>query len=234
MSTHVRERVSRLNLKPMRISARPLGLTPGEMVAAALTVIFFASAVVYYFTALAPERERLRALEATMESQQQILRTSLADLKSPDSAPKSDAPTDALNSLLLFKTQYLKPLNKGRIDLINEINALAKKNNTQLTSGIEMSLQSVVEDDPSKEPKKNSNKTKESLDVFPHLAIHFEVAGPYANLRGFIAELEKSRQFLVFDSVNLTSVEAGEGEGGRGGGASGINLSINMTAYFQP
>jgi hypothetical protein len=233
MSTEVREHASRLNMKPTRVSARPLGLTPGELVAAALAIIFFAAAVVYYFTALAPERERLKALEATMESQQQVMRASLADMKSPDVAPQTDAPTDALNSLLLFKGQHLKPLNKGRIDLINEINALAKKNNAQLTSGIEMSLQSVVQDEQSDSSKKN-NKKKESLDVFPHLAIHFEVAGSYASLRGFISELEKSRQFLVLDSVNLTSIEAGGGEGGSGGGASGINLSINMTAYFQP
>lgn len=233
MSTQVREHASRLNLKPMRVSARPLGLTPGELVAAALAIIFFVAAVVYYFTALAPEQERLSALEATLESQQQVLRASVADLKSPDAAPQTDAPTDALNSLLLFKSQYLKPLNKGRIDLINEINTLAKKNSTQLTSGIEMSLQSVAQDEPADSSKKKGNKEKDSLDVFPRLAVHFEVAGQYASLRSFIAELEKSHQFLVLDSVNLTSVEAVDGEGGRGGG-SGINLSINMTAYFQP
>jgi len=234
MSTHVRERVSRFDIRQAKISSMPLGLTPGELVAALLTLIFFVSAAVYYFASLKPERERLATLEATMESQQQVLRTSLANLKPSDAAPATDAPTDALNSLVAFKSQYLKPVNKGRIDLLNEINALAKKNNTQLTSGIDMSFQSVVEEEEAKSSKKGG-KNKADLDVFPRMSVHFEVAGQYSNLRAFIAELERSKQFLVLDSVTLTTMDAGEGEGGRSSAAgAGINLSINLTAYFQP
>lgn len=233
MSTHVRERVSRFDLRQVKVSSRPMGLTPGELVAALLTVIFFASAAVYYFTSLRPERERLATLEATMESQQQVLRTSLANLKPSEAAPVTEGPTDALNSLVSFKSQYLKPVNKGRIDLLNEINALAKKNNTQLTSGIDMSFQEIVVEDESK--SRRGGKNKAELDVFPRMSVHFEVAGQYSNLRAFIAELERSKQFIVLDSVNLTTLEAGAGEGGRSSAAgSGINLSINLTAYFQP
>ncbi|HYP26844.1 MAG TPA: GspMb/PilO family protein [Blastocatellia bacterium] len=234
MSTHVRERVSRFDFRQVNVSARPLGLTPGELVAALLTLIFFVSAAVYYFASLKPERERLATLEAAMASQQQVLRTSLADLKPSDAAPVTDAPTDAMNSLLSFKSQYLKPVNKGRIDLLNEINALAKKNNTQLASGIDMSFQPVVVEDESKSSKRGG-KNKADLNVFPQMSVHFEVAGQYSNLRAFIAELERSKQFIVLDSVTLTSIEATDGEGGRSSAAgSGINLSINLTAYFQP
>jgi len=35
----------------------------------------------------------------------------------------------------------LRPLASGRIALINEINALAKKHNVQLTSGIDMPVE---------------------------------------------------------------------------------------------
>jgi hypothetical protein len=234
MSTQVKERVSRFALKPSSVSGMPFGLTARETVAALLAIAFFASAVIYYFTSLKPERERLKGLEAALDSQQQVLRASLASLGSADTKVETDEPTDALNSLQVFKSQYLKPLNKGRIDLINEINGLAKKNNTQLTSGIQMSLQSVEPEDEAAATKKKNAKKKADFDAFPHLSIHFEVAGSYSSLRAFIAELERSKQFIVLDSVNLTSVEATAGEEGRSPAGAGINLAINMTAYFQP
>ncbi len=213
----------------------PFGLTAREMVAALLAIAFCVSAVIYYFTSLKPERERLKGLEAALDSQQQVLRTSLASLGSAETKVETDEPTDALNSLQVFKSQYLKPLNKGRIDLINEINGLAKKNNTQLTSGIQMSLQSVEPEDEGAATKKKNVKKKADFDAFPHLSIHFEVAGSYSSLRAFIAELERSKQFIVLDSVNLTSIESTAGEGGQNVAAgAGINLAINMTAYFQP
>jgi hypothetical protein len=115
---------------------------------------------------------------------------------------------------------------------LNEINTLARKNGVQLASGIEMRLQEVEQPGDEKSSRKSS-KEKEALNVFPRMLVHFEVAGQYSNLRSFISQLEKSNQFLLLDSVNLTSAEAGEGRGGSGGG-SGINLSINLSAYFQP
>ncbi|HKG23281.1 MAG TPA: GspMb/PilO family protein [Blastocatellia bacterium] len=235
MSTQVKDRVSRLAVRQSRVSNMPLGLTPRELVAAALAIAFFLSVIIYYFTSVKPERERLKVLEATMEAQQQVIRASIAGLKPTDASSDINAPTEALNSLQVFKSQYLKPLNKGRIDLLNEINGLAKKNSAQLTSGIEMSLQSVDAEDESKPSKKKSSTNKAEMNVFPRLAIHFEVAGSYSSLRALIAELEKSKQFIVLDSINLTSIDASGEEGGpRGAGGSGINLSINMTAYFQP
>ena len=144
----------------------------------------------------------------------------------------------ALDSLQAFKSEHLRPLASGRIALINQINALAKKNSVTLTSGIDMPLEKAAE-----VADEDSNKRKKSEDlynVFPHMNMHFTVFGQYANVRSFINELEHNKQFLVIKSVNIASQEEKTGEdgggrrGGRGGSISGLTLTVEAAAYFQP
>ena len=80
------------------------------------------------------------------------------------------------------------------------------------------------------------------LDVFPKAEFAFTVVGQYADLRGFLNEIEHSKQFLVINSLGLTNVESKLGpRAGKGaamaagpGPAGGISLSVGMTAYFRP
>jgi hypothetical protein len=65
------------------------------------------------------------------------------------------------------------------------------------------------------------------------------VFGPYKSLRGFLAELERNKQFLVIDSVGLVNQEIKATTGrGRGqaaeSGVSGIALTLEVWAYFRP
>jgi hypothetical protein len=79
-------------------------------------------------------------------------------------------------------------------------------------------------------------KTDDLLSAFPSVGFRFTVFGQYTNVRTFINELERAKQFVVVNSVNLTNQEARtSSRRARGGeGASGIMLTIEMSAHFQP
>jgi hypothetical protein len=244
VSTQVRERVSGLQVRPVGVRRLPFGLSAAELVATLIAVVLIVSAMVYYFSTLRPEQDKLHSLEQQAEDQQKSI---MAAAKAPGDVPRNDddVKKDALESLEAFKNNHLKSFSSGRIDLIKEINALAKKNNVILTSGIDMGAragESSTEADKSGEKrsdKKGSSRTKKTddiINVYPNVNFRFTVFGQYANLRTFINELEHEKQFLVINSINLTNQEAkSSGRRGRGeGGMGGIMLSIEMSAYFKP
>ncbi|HEX8184458.1 MAG TPA: GspMb/PilO family protein [Blastocatellia bacterium] len=232
MSSQVRERPSRVEVRSAKRVALPFGLSSMEIVAAALALLFFVVVLVYYFTSFRPEQSRLRELEERLRQQDVIVNAAPAggDTTAPASTGKA-----ALSTLEAFKSERLRPLSSGRIALQNELNALIKKNSLQLTSSIETRMDAVKDDaDPAASRRR---KIEDTLSVFPRQSVHFTVFGQYPNLRAFITDLERNKQFLVIQSINLTTQEDREEGGGRrqkASGAAGVMLSIDLTAYFQP
>lgn len=232
MSSQVRERVSRVEYRSDARVAGPFGLSSTEVVAAALALIFFVVVIVYYFTSLSPAHARLRQLEQRLREQDVIVSSAPVGGETP--APVVTG-KEALNTLETFKTERLRPLSSGRIALQNELNALIKKNGLQLTSSIETHLEATKDDTDQAATRRR--KLEDMLSVFPRQSIHFTVFGQYANHRAFLSDLEHNKQFLVIKSINFTTQEdKGEGGGGRhrASAASGIMLSVDLTAYFQP
>lgn len=212
----------------------PFGLNAGEAIAAVVAVALLAWVVVYYFASLSPLQDQLRTLQAELDRQQKNMIVS-AKTSGPEKTPEEEA-RDTLESLETFKTR-LKPFTSGRIELIKQINALAKKNNVTLTSGIDMGG-GAEESDASKKTEKTDtsqrNKTDELFNAFPSVSFHFTVFGPYTSVRTFINDLELEKQFVVVKSVSLTNQEARtNSKRSRGEGMSGIMLTIEMSAYFQ-
>jgi hypothetical protein len=240
VSTHVRERAPRSEARSRGVTRMPFGSNVGEAIAVLLAVVLLVLAAVYYFASLRPEHDRLGVLNAELaEQQRNIIATT-----NPRGAeaPFVDTAKQALETLETFKTSHLKPFSSGRIDLIKEINALAKKTNVTLTSGIDMGS-SVGEssgdgEKTSTAEKKTASKRKkadEIVSAIPSVAFRFTVFGQYASLRTFINELEREKQFVVINSINLTNQEAKtSSRRSRGEATSGIMLAIEMSAYFQP
>ncbi|HKP85693.1 MAG TPA: hypothetical protein VJZ26_06340 [Blastocatellia bacterium] len=236
MSSRVQERVSRFEVRKVRGAQLPFGLRAGEIVAASLALLFFIVVVVYYFTSLVPEQSRLSSLESELAK----LKGEISVGKTPEANGPATAASvrDALDSLQTFKTEYLRPLTSGRIDLINQINALAKKDGVALMSGIDMPLQKAVQAD--EEAANKRKKAEDLFNVYPHMDMHFTVFGQYENLRSFLNDLERVKQFMVIRSIGILSQEEKTGGGGggrhgsRGEGVSGLALTIDASAYFQP
>src|SRR5215211_2175670 len=102
MSSQVRERVSRLEARSSARARRPFGLSSTEIVAASLSLLFFAVVVVYYFTSLGPEQARLRELEEKLRQQEVVV-------NNPQDGNVTTAPThtakEALGTLEAFKNE---------------------------------------------------------------------------------------------------------------------------------
>jgi hypothetical protein len=244
VSTQVRDRVVRVRARSVRAARLPFGLSAPEIVVAFIAIALLAVVVTYYFSSIKPERDRLHVLELEFAEQQRNIVAS-ATPPSKNQASPADMARDAIESLETFKTGHLKPFSSGRIDLIKEINALAKKHSVVLTSGIEMGASmggSNAEADKAngKGDKKSSvtrKKSEEIFNAFPSVSFRFTVFGQYPQVRAFINDLEREKQFIVINSINLTNQEARtsrRSRGGEGGGVAGIMLTIDMFAYFQP
>ena len=70
MSSQVRERVSKLEVRRVRVTRLPFGLSSAELVVAVLTLLFFLVVIVYYFTSLRPEQARLDRLQEDLKKAQ--------------------------------------------------------------------------------------------------------------------------------------------------------------------
>lgn len=239
MSTQVRERVPRSEVRPVGVTKIPFGLNLAEAIAVLLAAAVLVWVVAQYFSSLKPEQDRLRAIEAELDAQQRSIVANAPKQGAPELSAE-DQGKIALETLETFKGAHLKPFSSGRIALIKEINALAKKNNVTLTSGIDMGAnlgESDAEGEKtSEETTTKRKKTEDLLNAFPSVGFRFTVFGQYSNVRTFINEMEREKQFVVINSINLTNQEARtSSRRARGGeGASGIMLTIEMSAYFQP
>ena len=239
MSTQVRETIRRPDVRQISVARIPFGLSVGEAIATLLAVVLVLWTLTYYFTSLKPEQDRLRTIESQLSAQEQsIIKNKPDALKD---VPVEDQAKTALESLDAFKETHLKPFSSGRIALIQEINALAKKNSVSLTSGIDMGStggEAESESDEAKQKKEVSRrkKTDDLLNAFPSVNFRFTVFGQYSNIRTFISELEREKQFVVINSVNLTNQEAKTASRRARGteASSGIMLTIEMAAYFRP
>lgn len=238
MSTHVRERISRPQTRRVRVIKMPLGLNAGEAVAALVGMILVFWMAVYYFVSLKPEADRLKLLEKQFAQQQQDI---IANVKPPEEAgalSPSEQAKIALDSLESFKEGHLKSFSAGRIALIKEINAMAKKNSATLTSGIEIESSSEATARAAGQSKTDGQTRKKEDEIaaaFPSVNFRFTVFGQYSNLRNLISDLEHQKQFLVINAVNLSNQEARvTSRRSRSEGVSGIMLTIEMSAFFQP
>ncbi|HEV8483570.1 MAG TPA: hypothetical protein VGV87_08485 [Blastocatellia bacterium] len=234
MSTQIRERVSKIEIRRPHLSASRLSFSAVEIAAGVIVLLFFFGTLYYYFSALKPEQDRLARLEAQYDLQKKQIALILKP--TTDAAPK-DTLQDALNSLGAFKTQYLKPRHQGQRALINEINALVQKHGAHLTSGLEMNLENIGQQNEKK--KSRSRNGEPVLNPFPQLNMNFTISGQYDKLRAFISDLEKNKQFLMIRSINLiAAAEEADGDTGRrrrhSSNLSGLSLTISLSAYFQP
>jgi hypothetical protein len=208
----------------------PFGLSALEIVAAFLTLVFFLVVVGYYFSSLKPEQDRLASLEQQLEQQQSQLIKSRTPTDS--AATQRDLIQEALGSLETFRSQHLKNRSQGIIRLFKEVNDIASRNGVRLISGINMRDEKTGAD--ADQGAARARSAESILDQFSSVRIDFTVAGQYQNLRNFISELERNKQFIIIDSIQLLSIEESSGGGGpRRSQASGVALSIGLTAYFQ-
>jgi Tfp pilus assembly protein PilO len=74
--------------------------------------------------------------------------------------------------------------------------------------------------------------------AYPGIAVDVTVEGQYQNVRHFIQDIERSKQFIIINQVELqrateNSAPQVAGEGASGSRGSRVSLQVNMATYFQ-
>jgi hypothetical protein len=210
-----------------------------EVAALAGSCFVLALVLLSYLYFLVPARSRLASLNVELKQTQTNLQT-LGTLFEKDQNTQQTVDRAAA-SLNKFETEHLPRVDEGRMDLYGELNQLIVKNNVRNTSG-----PTYTQLEPAG-TKSTSGKTVVTKwqSFYPGIAVMVTVEGEYQNVRHFIRDVERSKQFVVINEVELqrasqnnapvSAEEGGPGGSGAGSGTRGslVTLQLNMATYFQ-
>jgi len=211
-----------------------------EVVAVAGSCLVLTLVLLSYLYFLVPARSRLASLNADRKQVEANLKTLGGVVhKEEDTKQTVDRIATSLNK---FETEYLMRPDQGRMDLYEELNQLIIKNNLKNTSG---PTYSPLDPAGTKAASGKSVSTKWQ-SFYPGIAVMVTVEGQYQDVRHFIRDVERSKQFVVINEVELqrasqnsapvsvdengAAVAPAAGSGTR---ASLVSLQLNMATYFQ-
>ena len=211
-----------------------------EVVALAGSCFVLALVLLSYLYFLVPARSRVATANSDLRQLQANLQTLDGVVhKETDTKQTVDRIAASLNK---FETEYLLRQDQGRMDLYEELNQLIVKNGLKNTSG-----PTYTTLDPSgTKSTGGKNLVTKWQSFYPGIAVMVTVEGSYQDLRRFIRDVERSKQFVVINEVELqratqNNTPASIDEGGTGatpGSGSGtrgslVSLQLNMATYFQ-
>ena len=205
-----------------------------EVIALAGSCFVPALVLLSYIYFLVPARSRLASLNNDLKQTQTNLQT-LDTVVNKDQNTKQTVDRAAA-SLDKFESEHLMRVDQGRMDLYEELNQLIVKNGVRNTSG-----PTYTPLDPAG-AKSNSGKSVVTKwqSFYPGIAVMVTVEGEYQNVRRFIRDVERSKQFVVINEVELqrasqnnAPASAEEGAAGSGTRGSLVTLQLSMATYFQ-
>ena len=187
-----------------------------------------------YLYFLVPARSRISSLNTDRKQTE-------TNLKTLDSVVNKEQGTQqtvdrVAASLNEFETRHLMRQDAGRMQLYEELNQLIIKNNVRNTSG---PTYTTLDTTDAKSGSGKSVITKWQ-SFYPGISVVLTVEGQYEDVRRFIHDVERSRQFVVINQIELqraqqdnVPVSAEDGSGGSGTRGSQVTLQLNMATYFQ-
>jgi len=203
-----------------------------EVVALAGSCFVLALVLFSYLYFLVPARSRISSLNADRKQIETNIKT-LDGVVNKDHGTQQtvDAVVGSLND---FETRHLLRQDRGRLQLYEELNQLIIKNNVRNTSG-----PTYTALDPS-DSKLGSGKSviTKWQSFYPGVNVMVTVEGAYQDLRRFIRDIERSKQFVVINQVELQRAQDNNApvsaeESGSGTRVSPVTLQLNMATYFQ-
>lgn len=213
-----------------------------EVTALAGSCLILALVLLSYLYFLVPARSRV----ATVNADRKQLQTNLQTLHGVvDKEQNTKDTVDKIaTSLGKFETDYLMRADQGRMELYEELNQLIIKNGLRNTSG---PTYGALEPEGTKTTG-GKNTTTKWQSFYPGVVVLVTVEGQYENVRRFIRDVERSRQFVVINEVELqrardtnapVSAEGAEAgaptdpSAGSGSRGSLVSLQLSMATYFQ-
>lgn len=234
-----------LNFKEMPAKARELAerskLNLIEVVALVAALVFVGGVIFYYFSKVQPLRSELSALqEREKEVRLQIDKANSDEVKRQKQASNAELIMASLKDF----DQYLKQDERGMTEIINEVDALGKKYGV-LTGDSTYRVaeaEPLVDENGQPIPQK-SGRENDTQKIYPVLGIDTNIIGEYPNLRKFLYDLERSRQFLVINALTFQGESDKVRREAQKSGSQKLQLSspdavpvslkIEMDTYFQ-
>jgi hypothetical protein len=235
LKTDTRETFQRLrdSLNRARLSRVELAVLGGAIFFAASVAILYSYKVVPLGFAVEAQQRQIQALKTQIE---------VEDVKEKKRRVQASNAEKILESLRSFDGR-LTPDERGMTQIINEIDALSVSHKV-------VASDSNYRPEEADEPKLDENgnpKLQASRDkkpkIYPNLGVETTVIGDYPNLRRFLSDLERSKQFLI---INSLSFQGGDdrvvrqlAKGGKqielsSPEAVPVSLKIELDTYFQP
>lgn len=206
-----------------RWDAVRLLLALGALVALAMVGTFFWNAERH--------RQAVEMLEQQFREHQETIALLRQRVATVQANARAEAPTPEAvrQSLRRFEQAYLLDSDVGLARVLTEVNRIARESGLLLSSDIMFNPMEEAEVRAGAGGLARSG----GRSFYPRLRLSFTVSGEYANVRRFLAALERSPLLLVVESLALKSVE--ERGGPRPAAASGgtISLEITVSAYFR-
>ncbi len=203
-----------------------------EVAALGGSCLIFVLVLLSYLYFLVPARSRIASLTTDRKQLQANLQTLNQVVKVEQSTEQTVSNVAA--SLNRFENENLARQDAGLMALYDELNQLILKNGLKNTSG-----PTYTRLDPAG-TKSVSGKavTTKWQSFYPGVAVLVTVEGSYENLRRFINNIERSKQFVVIDEVELQRAQQNNAptsadESGAPAGGALVSLQLNLTTYFR-
>lgn len=202
-----------------------------EVVGIAVSCLVLLLVLLSYLYFLVPARSRVTSLNTEKARLQANLKTLQGVVvKGNDTRGQVD---QIATSLANFENSYLLQPEEGRMHLYDELNELILKNNLRNTSG-----PAYAPLDPTGTKTVGKTTTTKWQSFYPGVAVTVTVEGQYNDIRRFVRDLEKTKQFIIINQVELqraneNNAPASADEAAANPRSSLISLQINMTTYFQ-
>ncbi len=201
-----------------------------EILALGASSLLFLLVLLSYLYFLIPARSRVSSLEADRAR----LKANVQKMTGIVGTGQNTAETARviIDSLDQFETAQLVRSDQGRMSLYAELNQLMAKNGLRNTSG-----PTYAPLDPlgTKSTPGRSVTTKWQ-SVYPGIGVLVTVEGPYQNIRHFIQDIEKSKQFVIINQVELQRAQENSSASvtpESGTRVSLVSLQLNLATYFQ-
>ncbi|HJT64892.1 MAG TPA: GspMb/PilO family protein [Pyrinomonadaceae bacterium] len=204
-----------------------------EVAALAGSCLVLLLVLLSYLYFLVPARSRVTSLNSDKARLQANLKT-LQGIVTRGQDTKGQVDHIAA-SLSDFESSNLLRPDEGRIQLYDELNQLIVKNGLRNTSG---PTYTPLDPTGTKAVGGKSTTTKWQ-SFYPGVAVMVTVEGQYNDIRRFIRDLERTKQFVIINQVELqranenNNAPASADEGSSNARGSLISLQMNMTTYFQ-
>src|SRR5262245_5622230 len=204
-----------------------------------VAAILFASAVaLFYSYKVAP----LSFAVAARQREVQDLNARIADLnlKEKKSLAQAANAEKIMESLRGFQSR-LKSDGPGTTQIINEIATFGATRKVLVGDSIYHVEEADAKFDEDGNPKPQPNRDKKPK-FYPNLGVETTIIGDYSNLRLFLSDLERSKQFLI---VNSLAFRGGDerltrqlARGGKqlqlSAGGVPVSIKIGFDTYFEP